>query len=272
MTDIRYVSMSDFQEELSVSTVPTATDLVTVRLSSRDEFDEATDLYRRVFGYQGEEFAINPMLMGGIVANGGSAVGVRDSAGTLVGFAYGFPGHTNGQLYHYSQAAVIEHGHQGKGIGRLLKFAQRDVALENGMLEMRWAYDPFYARNGHFNLDSLGAVGWKFLPNYYGTPGSDRIIVRWDLEHPGAAHDALPARPTPAISSDQWGGIIRDRQTAWVPLPGNVTVDVKKYPEELQAVRASFMRSFGTLFGDGYQLRSCVRVDGETSAYRLELS
>ena len=250
--------------------MPTTTDLVTVNLATRAEFDEATDLYRRVFGYQGEEFAINPMLMGGIVANGGSAVGVRDAEGTLLGFAYGFPGYTNGEIYHYSQAAVIEHGHQGKGIGRMLKLAQRDVALHHGTQRMRWAYDPFYARNGHFNLDSLGAVGRWFRPLYYGTPGSDRIIVEWNLAAPRAAHDALRPLPNPRATAGDWGTIVFDGDTAWVPLPGSVTVDVKQYSADLAATRARFMGSFGELFDEGYLLRSCVRVDAETSAYRLE--
>lgn len=248
----------------------TTANLVTVNLESRAEFDEATDLYRRVFGYKGEEFAINPMLMGGIVANGGSAVGVRTYDGDLVGFAYGFPGYTGGDIYHYSQAAVIEAGQQGKGIGRLLKLAQRDVALSHGTEHMRWAYDPFYARNGHFNLDSLGAVGRWFKPEYYGTPGSDRIIVDWNLTSPRAAHDALRPLENPSVGPKDWGTIVCDGDTVWVPLPGNVTVDVKQFSPELAATRAAFISSFTELFADGYQLRSCARIDPETSAYRLE--
>lgn len=248
----------------------TLTDLVTVTLKGRAEFDEATELYRRVFGYQGEEFAINPMLMGGIVANGGSAVGVRTASGDLVGFAYGFPGFTGGELYHYSQAAVIESGYQGKGIGRMLKFAQRDIALGHGTEHMRWAYDPFYARNGHFNLDSLGAVGQWFKPRYYGTAGSDRIIVDWNLTAPRAAHDALRPVATPSVGQHDWGTIVCDGDTVWVPLPGNVTVDVKNFTPELAQTRATFIASFTGLFDDGYHVRSCIRVDDETSAYRLE--
>ncbi len=249
---------------------PTRDALETVNLQGRAEFDEATDLYRRVFGYQGEEYAINPMLMGGIVANGGSAVGVRTPSGKLVGFAYGFPGYTGGEVYHYSQAAVIEAGYQGQGIGRMLKFAQRDVALSHGTEKMRWAYDPFYARNGHFNLDSLGAVGRWFKPEFYGTPGSDRIVVEWNLAAPREARESLTPAPTPTVSEESWGHILRDGKSAWVPIPGNVTVDVKEYPPELAAIRAAFVASFGELFADGYELRSCVRVDSETSVYRLE--
>lgn len=248
----------------------TETDLETVNLVTRAEFDEATDLYRRVFGYQGEEFAINPLLMGGIVANGGSAVGVRASDGALVGFAYGFPGCAGGEFYHYSQAAVIEAGYQGKGIGRLLKFAQRDVALANGTDRMHWAFDPFYARNGHFNLDSLGAVGRWFRPEFYGTPGSDRIVVDWNLVSPRAAHDSLRPVDTPAVGASDWGRISCDGDTVWLPLPGNVTVDVKEYSPALAKTRAAFIGSLTELFDDGYQLRSCVRVTGDTSAYRLE--
>lgn len=248
----------------------TSAELTAVRLGSREDFDEATALYRRVFGYQGEEFAINPLLMRGIVANGGTAVGVRTPDGALVGFAYGFPGYTEGNVYQYSQAAVIEPGFQGHGIGRRLKLAQREVALENGMDRMRWAYDPFYARNGHFNLDALGAVGLWFRPSFYGTPGSDRIIVEWDLTR-GTEHAVgYPPELVPSFSKQQWGTAVTDGDAVWVPLPGNVTVDVKEYSPELARVRSVFMASFARLFEEGYLLRHCARVDAETSAYRLE--
>ena len=96
---------------------------------------------------------------------------------------------------------------QGHGLGRLLKHAQREVALGHGMTRMRWTYDPFEIRNAHFNLDVLGARGRWFAPDMYG-PGTDRVVVEWDLtrEHRSAEPDAATARlVVPAKVTDQAG-------------------------------------------------------------------
>lgn len=237
-----------------------------VEMSTPAEFDEASALYRRVFGYAGGEFTLNPLLMRGIIANGGTAVGVRDAAGVLVGFAYGFPGYRDGEVYQYSQAAVIDPSTQGSGVGRLLKQAQRDVALARGMKRMRWAYDPFYARNGHFNLDVLGGVGRWFHPDFYGVPGTERVVVDWDLKAP--ARDKAVARlPDLALTPDAWGGILRDRYGLWLPLPAGVTVDVKPLGDDLARIRSRFMASLAEVFSQGAVLTSCVRVTPETAAY-----
>lgn len=151
-----------------------------VSLTTPARYAEAAVLYREVFDYQDPDYALNPRLLGALTSNGGSVVGVLDEDDRLVAFAYGFCGTDRRGYYHYSQSAVVAANRQGQGLGRMLKYAQRDVALSHGMTRMRWTYDPLQTRNAHFNLDVLGARGRWYAPDMYG-PGIDRVIVEWDL-------------------------------------------------------------------------------------------
>ena len=170
-----------------------------VSLTTASRFAEASALYREVFGYLDPEYGLNPRLLGALASNGGSVVGILDKTDRLVAFAYGFCGTDRRGFYHYSQSAVVAADQQGHGIGRMLKHAQRDVALSHGLSRMRWTYDPAQIRNAHFNLDVLGARGRWFAPDLYG-PGTDRVIVEWDLtrEHPVPPDDELTRLVVPA--------------------------------------------------------------------------
>src|SRR4051812_6391488 len=162
-----------------------------VSLTTVSRFAEASTLYREVFGYLDPEYGLNPRLLGALASNGGAVVGILDDTDRLVAFAYGFCGTDRRGFYHYSQSAVVAADQQGHGLGRMLKHAQREVALSHGMSRMRWTYDPMQLRNAHFNLDVLGARGRWFAPDMYG-PGTDRVIVEWDLtrEQPAAVDEA----------------------------------------------------------------------------------
>lgn len=151
-----------------------------VSLTTASRFAEASALYREVFGYLDPAYGLNPRLLGALASNGGSVVGILDESDRLVAFAYGFCGTDRRGFYHYSQSAVVAADQQGHGLGRMLKHAQREVALSHGMSRMRWTYDPAQIRNAHFNLDVLGARGRWFAPDMYG-PGTDRVVIEWDL-------------------------------------------------------------------------------------------
>lgn len=166
-----------------------------VSLTTAARFAEASTLYREVFGYLDPAYGLNPRLLGALASNGGSVVGILDENDLLVAFAYGFCGTDRRGFYHYSQSAVVASDQQGHGLGRMLKHAQREVALSHGMSRMRWTYDPAQIRNAHFNLDVLGARGRWFAPDMYG-PGTDRVIVEWDLTR---EQPAVPAGLTELV-------------------------------------------------------------------------
>lgn len=113
----------------------------------------------------------------------------------LIGFVLGWAGvDENGpHLHSHMLAALPDRRH--RGVGYALKLAQRARCLEVGIRVVRWTFDPLVARNAHFNVRKLGAVGERFHRDFYGPmedainrgDRSDRLVVRWDLERePGS--------------------------------------------------------------------------------------
>jgi len=89
----------------------------------------------------------------------------------------------------------VRQEYQSTGIGRRLKWAQRERALELGVKFIKWTFEPVKARNGYFNLEKLGAIVTEYERNFYGTDyavspesgkqiglQSDRLFAEWDLE------------------------------------------------------------------------------------------
>jgi predicted GNAT superfamily acetyltransferase len=171
-------------------------------LDTADLQDQACTLYREVLGHGEPGMELNPRLLSALVRNGGSAVGLLEGP-RLVAFAYGVHARDVDGEYHYSQSAAVAPGHQGRGVGRQLKQVQADVVRAAGVTTMRWAYDPLLGRNGHFNLDVLGARGRWYVDDFYFRPGTDRVVVEWDLlgvPRPAVVVEELhvPSGPAPA--------------------------------------------------------------------------
>jgi predicted GNAT superfamily acetyltransferase len=85
---------------------------------------------------------------------------------------------------------------QSRGVGFALKLAQRAWALDAGIPDVRWTFDPMILANARFNLTKLGAVGTRFLPNFYGPmtdelnrgERTDRFEVSWSTASDRVAH------------------------------------------------------------------------------------
>jgi predicted GNAT superfamily acetyltransferase len=123
------------------------------------------------------------------------------------------------------------------------------------MTRMRWTYDPFQIRNGHFNLDVLNARGRWYAPDMYG-PGGDRVIIEWDLHAgPGVAED-LELELTEA----DWGVMGGAGDRPWLALPADPAAVT---PEIAERVRQGFL----DLLGKGLAADSCRRVSSETAVY-----
>jgi predicted GNAT superfamily acetyltransferase len=236
-------------------------------LRTSAQWRQAAELYRTVFGYDHPAYGLNPRLLAGLAGNGGSVVGALDADDQLVGFAYGFLGSDGTQTYHYSQAAVVASGLQGKGLGRRLKLAQREEALKWGSTSMRWAYDPLLTRNAHFNLDVLGAQGVRFLPEMYGEPGTDRILVAWDLTvEPGIR----TAPELPDLADGTWGEVIKDADGGsgrlLLPLPSDIAAIRASEPDSAADLAGRARDALIKVFDGGYRAVSCG-LQGDTACY-----
>ena len=75
-----------------------------------------------------------------------------------------------------------------------LKLAQRDDALARGIDLIEWTFDPLEIKNAFFNMERLGAIVRRYVPNQYGTTTSplhgglptDRCIAEWWISSPRA--------------------------------------------------------------------------------------
>jgi predicted GNAT superfamily acetyltransferase len=245
-----------------------AQSLVGRELQGFDEFRAASALYVDVFQYRDPEFALNPNLLSALTRNGGSAVGVFTEAGNLIGFAYGFAGRDmQGAEFHYSQATAVDPLFQGRGVGRMLKHLQAALAQKWGHRSMRWTFDPLLAKNAHFNFETLGAVGIGYIADYYGRPGTDRLLVEWaggeDATPRVSAARAKMAAVAPELKTSDWGKSIAHDGALWIALPAAPPGSAER-SEELKARLAS---SLTAAFDSGHELVGCSRITEDTAAY-----
>ena len=106
----------------------------------------------------------------------------------LIGFVYGFPGFEDEKRVIHSDMLAVLDGYRDHGVGRALKFAQRDHALARGVDAITWTFDPFQSRNAYLNFALLGVTADRYLRDFYGETssplhagGTDRLWVTWHL-------------------------------------------------------------------------------------------
>jgi len=108
----------------------------------------------------------------------------------LAGYVYSFPavfGRTHCQHSHH---LAVHPRFRGLGLGKKLKWAQRDEALRRGYDLVTWTYDPMLALNASLNLATLGGVAATYLDDLYGPTRAllldadvptDRLLVEWRI-------------------------------------------------------------------------------------------
>jgi predicted GNAT superfamily acetyltransferase len=107
----------------------------------------------------------------------------------LVGFTLAIAGWRARRPFLHSHMTAVLEGHRNSGIGRRLKFYQREDALARGIGLVEWTFDPLVTKNAYFNFMRLGAIARRYLPNVYGITSSplhgslptDRLVAEWHL-------------------------------------------------------------------------------------------
>jgi predicted GNAT superfamily acetyltransferase len=172
-------------------------------LSSLEDAWAAAALFDRIWQ---ERRVMGAPLLRAMAMHGGQVLGAFEGD-ELVGALVGLIGLTeDGRNVLHSHITGVAPEAQHRGVGFLLKRAQRDWCLAREIEEVTWTMDPMVARNARFNLHKLGAVGAAFHRDYYGPmedafnrgERSDRLEIRWDLrsERVAEAMDGTPVDPT----------------------------------------------------------------------------
>jgi predicted GNAT superfamily acetyltransferase len=161
------------------------------KLDQYSDFEKLVDIQRAVWKH--DETDITPThqfrissKMGGILL--GAHVGKE-----LAGFVFSFPAVFEKKLCQHSHHLAVLPAYQGLGIGKRLKWAQRDWSLRLGYDLITWTQDPLQARNANLNFRTLGAMSRTYFSNFYGTTPSltpapdlptDRLLLEWPIRSP----------------------------------------------------------------------------------------
>jgi predicted GNAT superfamily acetyltransferase len=162
---------------------------ITVRkCETLEEFHACVDLQREIWGEK--DLEVEPATLFVVAAHtGGQVLGAFDGK-RLIGYTLALIGLRNGMTYLHSHMTGVHANYRDRGVGRMLKLLQREEALSRGIRLIQWTFDPLELRNAHFNLNRLGAICRKYLPNLYGVTTSplhrglatDRLLVEWQLD------------------------------------------------------------------------------------------
>ncbi len=211
----------------------------------------------------------------------------------MVGFVYSFPAVSGKIFCQHSHLLAVLPACQGHGIGKKLKWAQRQEALRRRYALITWTFDPLQARNANLNLHVLGAVGRTYLPNLYGGipslmlgPGvpTDRFFIEWWIRtkrvarrqkqvppslDPGKIAQALSQKPGgayPAIAPKHPDLSIRE-QRILVEVPKNIK-DLRSDPGLIADWQKAIRTSVRHYLFAGYRLDDFIA--GDRSFYVLK--
>jgi len=233
------------------------------------DFDACVRLQREVWGLSDIEITSLVQLAATVHA-GGVLLLAEDAAGA-VGFSYAFAGLDGREPYLHSDMLAVTPRARGRGIGRRLKWAQRDEALRRGLRLVQWTFDPMRARNARLNLRHLGATAREYLPDLYGRTSSalhlglptDRLLARWELESPRVSRLAAGAPSEPCAAAAATPGAVR------IEIPARwdeVAADTARAAEWQARVRTAFEGAFAA----GHEAVDLADESGGRCAYVLQ--
>jgi predicted GNAT superfamily acetyltransferase len=198
----------------------------------------------------------------------------------LLGYVLGWvgidPEEGRPHVHSHMLAAIPQRRHSG--IGFALKLAQRAQALDQGVAEVRWTFDPLVARNGYFNLHKLGAVADRFDRNHYGAmvdevnagERSDRFTIRWDLERDPGPRD-VGAEAFALADEDGWPSDVRtpSGRSALVSVPADYAQVRSADPDRASAWRDASAHAIEACLEAGM---IAAGFDREASGYVFSLA
>jgi predicted GNAT superfamily acetyltransferase len=211
-----------------------------------EEFQRCVTLQKEIWGE--EDIEVEPATLFVVASEtGGQILGAFDGE-RLVGYTLALVGLSNGAVFLHSHMTGVLAEYRDRGVGRALKLFQRDEALGRGIRRIVWTFDPLEIRNAHFNLNLLGAIARKYLPNLYGLTTSplhfglptDRLWAEWQLDS---------ARVVAAVSD-----LAREPEGA--PATIGLPVELERWKQSDTAavakVQARIREEFTAWFARGY--------------------
>lgn len=167
------------------------TETIHIRVcTALEEYERIVELQRLVWGFADVELV--PKDVAVVAASTGGHVFGAFEGGKMVGFLMAFAGFRDGRPYLHSHMLAVLPDYRDSGVGRRLKLRQRQEALGRGLELVEWTFDPLELKNAYFNIERLGAIVRRYIPNKYGRTSSplhgglptDRLVAEWWVRTP----------------------------------------------------------------------------------------
>jgi predicted GNAT superfamily acetyltransferase len=241
--------MKGFVEEghgMSEATVSPENQTITVRsIHDVQEMGVCVELQQRVWSYASLDTVPDQIFI--VAKKTGGQVLVAYDAAKPVGFALVFAAVRDGLTYLHSHMVGVLDEYQNRGVGRLLKLAQRDNAVERGIDLIEWTFDPLQLKNARFNIERLGAIVRHYIPNLYGRTSSplhaglptDRLVAEWWVRS-RRVEETLNGKPRPATTSHER-----------ISIPANIREICRDQPLTAEKIQTSVREQFSTHIAAG---------------------
>ena len=226
-----------------------------------DEFHGCVALQREIWGEK--DLEVEPATCFVLARQTGGQVLGAFAGPRLVGYTLAVAGIRHGGCYLHSHMTGVHPDYRDRGVGRKLKLFQREEALGRRIRLIEWTFDPLEMRNAHFNLNRLGAIARRYVPNLYGITTSplhhglatDRLVAEWHLNSPRvlAALKGEPANLLPA---------------EWIEVPSQLDRPESDDGTQIEALQGRIRRQFTDRFAAGFAAVGVVKTAGGR-AYQL---
>lgn len=235
---------------------------ITVRhCSTLEEYEECERLQLVTWGK--DQVVPLPLF---VVARetGGQTLGAF-AGNQMVGFTLGLLGIHNGKQIIHSHMTAVLADFRDRGIGRMLKLAQRNDCLGRGIHLVEWTFDPLELKNAHFNINRLGAVVKRYISNCYGITESplhaglptDRLVAEWYLDSPRVNAMMRGAMPKPGAAAVR------------ITIPQDISARKQTDPDAGARVQSEMREQFLKYFNKGFVLTG-LEVGQKEASYVLE--
>lgn len=203
------------------------------------------DLQQSIWGYSPIDIVPDQVFI--VARKTGGQVMTGYDGDRPVGFALAFAAMRDGLTYLHSHMVGVVDEYQNRGVGRLLKLAQRDEALRRGINLIEWTFDPLQLKNAHFNIERLGAIVRHYIPNLYGRTSSplhaglptDRLVAEWWIRS-RRVEDVLGGR-LPMISGD----------CERIAIPANIREICRNEPQRAETIQSKVREQFSAHLANG---------------------
>lgn len=216
-------------------------------LESTEELADAAQTLATIWGYAAGTYPVSSDMMRALLHCESYIAGVYDlETDAMVGASVSFLAGTETRGLHSHITGLLDtHRHHGGGFA--VKVHQRAWALEHGIDEIAWTFDPMQRRNVYFNIKKLGARVAKYYPDFYGVmidainagDRSDRLLARWDLTSERTLTALAGNAPTTQDPKAGAALIALSADEANRPVIGNAEGTHVFVPNDFQGLRAA---------------------------------